>query len=74
MDKTIYIYLAIFVVLYGLYRLNFNEHFSDNTTVYIKSKYNLQESDPKLDLDKIRQFDLAKEQIIKAQIIKIIKQ
>jgi len=68
MDKTIYIYLSTLVVLYGLYRINSNEHFSDNTTIYIKSKYNIQEPD----LDKIKQFDLAKEQIIKAQNLEMM--
>lgn len=76
MDKTIYIYLAILVVLYGIYRLNTNEHFSENTTVYVKSKYNLdrvtqQELDElkKIEIKKnqIKQFDEAKEQIVKAQ-------
>jgi len=45
MEKNIYFYLGIFVVLYGIYRLNSYENFqnskSDNVTVYIKSKYNL---------------------------------
>jgi hypothetical protein len=54
MDKTIYIFLAIVVVLYGLYRLNSNEHFSDNTTVYIKTQ-------------QMRQYELGKEQLLKAQ-------
>jgi len=63
MDKIIYVYLITFVVIYGLYRINSNEHFSDNTTVYFKSKYNIQEPD----LNKIKQFDLVKEQILNAQ-------
>jgi len=76
MDKTIYIYLAILIVLYGIYRLNTNEHFSENTTVYVKSKYNLdrvtqQELDElkKIEIKKnqIKQFEEAKEQIVKAQ-------
>lgn len=58
MDKTMYIYLSIFVVLYGLYRLNSNEHFSDNTTVYIKTQ-------------QMRQYELAKEQLLKSQIKEI---
>lgn len=58
MDKTMYIYLAIFVVLYGIYRLNSNEHFSDNTTVYIKTQ-------------QMRQYELAKEQLLKSQIKEI---
>ena len=104
MDKTIYTYLAIFVVLYGLYRLNSNEHFSDNTTVYIKSKYNLEEDSKQIKEAKkrqeeeeekerkfiedkmkamekkkfeikqnqIRQYELGKEQIIKAQNYEMI--
>ncbi len=54
-----YIYLAIFVVLYGLYRINFTEHFTDNTTVYIKTTEDK--------LKQVRQYELGKEQILKAQ-------
>jgi hypothetical protein len=54
MDKTIYVYLAIFVVLYGLYRINSTEHFTDNTSGYINSQH-------------LRQYELGKFQLLKAQ-------
>jgi hypothetical protein len=60
MDKIIYTYLTIFVIIYGLFRLNSNEHFTDNTTIYVKSKYNI--PDPELINEKrkqIKQFELA---------------
>ena len=68
MDKIIYTYLTIFVIIYGLFRLNSNEHFTDNTTIYVKSKYNI--PDPELINEKrkqIKQFELAQKQILNAQ-------
>jgi hypothetical protein len=68
MDKIIYTYLTIFVIIYGLFRLNSNEHFTDNTTIYVKSKYNIPDSELINEKKKqIKQFELAQKQILNAQ-------
>ena len=77
MEKNIYFYLSIFVVLYGLYRLNTPEHYKnyeeDNVTVYIKSKYNLDEEiKEKSEVEKKeREFIELKEKEEKMRQIKI---
>ena len=77
MEKNIYFYLTIFVVLYGLYRLNTPEHYKnyeeDNVTIYIKSKYNLDEEiKEKSEVErKEREFIELKEKEEKMRQIKI---
>jgi hypothetical protein len=83
MEKNIYLYLGIFIVLYGIYRLNSHEKL-DNVTVYIKSKYNLEDENNekefielkekeekitqiKIRENQIKQFENAKTNITNAQ-------
>jgi len=78
MDKKIYLYLTLIIVLYVLYRMNANfENFEnpDNIKIYIKSKYSTENTSSKPDkLESKSQTEIKNEEPFKPIKKDIIRQ